>query len=106
MPRNTGRLSALNGGEGNPNFGKHHSAKTREIMSAQKMMTDPKSRWSWEYRARKAWKEARGPIPAGMLIHHIDENIKNYHTDNLMMITRAEHNKIHKTKAGRGQAQW
>lgn len=64
-------------------------------------MVNPKARGSWQERARKAWAGTRGAIPAGMLIHHIDGNYKNNRPDNLAMITRAEHNTVHKTKAAR-----
>ena len=61
-------------------------------------MINPTSRGPWQERARRGWVKAQGPIPAGMLIHHIDGNYKNNHPDNLSMITRAKHNTIHKTK--------
>lgn len=45
---------------------------------------------------RWVWEQANGPIPKGLIIHHIDGDITNNDITNLMMLTRKEHNKIHK----------
>ena len=82
-------------GENNPHFGKPPSAETRKKISESLTMTNPRARTSWQERARKAWTEAQGPILEGMLIHHIDGNYKNNSLNNLIMITRGEHRKIH-----------
>lgn len=33
--------------------------------------------------------------PKGLIVHHIDENIQNNHPNNLMIVTKAQHNAIH-----------
>lgn len=45
--------------------------------------------------ARWVWEQNNGPIPIGMAIHHIDQNPLNNDISNLMMLTCAEHSKIH-----------
>lgn len=43
----------------------------------------------WQYHNQK-------PFPKGYILHHIDENEDNQDIDNLQMMTRAEHNRLHK----------
>lgn len=47
------------------------------------------------YRHREVWEAAYGPIPPGMVIHHIDHDRCNNRLDNLAMMDRATHNRIH-----------
>jgi len=49
----------------------------------------------WRYRARLMWEAANGPIPAGRLIHHRNEDPFDDRLDNFQMVTRAEHARIH-----------
>jgi hypothetical protein len=51
----------------------------------------------WRYRSRIVWAEANGPIPRRMLIHHRNENPMDDRLENLQMVTRSEHMKIHST---------
>jgi hypothetical protein len=41
------------------------------------------------------WETANGPIPAGHVIHHIDEDPRNNDIGNLQLMTRAAHSKLH-----------
>lgn len=45
---------------------------------------------------RYVWEQANGPIPKNMVVHHKDFNRGNWSLDNLEMLTRAEHMKLHK----------
>jgi hypothetical protein len=51
----------------------------------------------WRYRSRIVWAAANGPIPAGILIHHDNEDPMDDRLENLMPVTRAEHARIHST---------
>ena len=46
---------------------------------------------------RLIYEEANGKIPEGEIIHHIDGNPLNNNLNNLLMVSRSEHNKIHHT---------
>ena len=50
---------------------------------------------NWRYRARLTWEAANGPIPAGRLVHHRNEDPFDDRLENLQMVTRAEHARIH-----------
>ena len=54
----------------------------------------------WRYRARLTWVEHNGYIPEGMLIHHINEDPHDDRIENLQLVTRKEHIRIHKPKLG------
>lgn len=41
------------------------------------------------------WETANGPIPVGYELHHIDCNKHNNDLENLMLVTRSEHQRIH-----------
>ena len=45
---------------------------------------------------RLIYEDYHGKIPKGMQIHHIDGDTKNNDISNLMAVSIAEHNKIHK----------
>lgn len=45
----------------------------------------------WRERAKVVWEEANGPIPRGMVIHHIDRDPLNDALGNLQAMTRREH---------------
>lgn len=34
-------------------------------------------------------------IPSGHVVHHIDRNKRNFRKNNLMIMTRSEHSKLH-----------
>ena len=42
------------------------------------------------------WEEANGAIPKGFIIHHKDKNKESYKLSNLELMTRSDHNKVHK----------
>lgn len=46
-------------------------------------------------RAVYVWEKYNGPIPKGYVIHHKDENHHNDNIENLQLVTRSEHGKIH-----------
>jgi hypothetical protein len=41
------------------------------------------------------YKEFNGPILEGYIVHHLDHNPLNNNPSNLVLVTRAEHNRIH-----------
>lgn len=49
------------------------------------------------YLHREVWAAANGPIPAGMQIHHLDENNANNALGNLQALTSKEHAAMHWT---------
>ena len=44
---------------------------------------------------RLVWEKAHGPIPIGMIIHHKDGDKMNNKIENLKMMTKGEHIKLH-----------
>lgn len=47
------------------------------------------------YEHRRVWAEANGPIPDGFHVHHIDEDRSNNAIENLALVSKAEHRRIH-----------
>lgn len=47
---------------------------------------------------RDVWVYHNGPIPKGYVIHHIDLNKANNKVENLQMMSKQEHNRLHRTK--------
>lgn len=41
------------------------------------------------------WERHNGSVPKGMIVHHKDEDKMNWNIDNLELLTRSEHIKIH-----------
>lgn len=56
----------------------------------------------WRYRARVVWESANGPIPDGFHIHHVNHDAFDDRLENLVLVTRSEHGKIH-TSGRRGE---
>ena len=52
----------------------------------------------WRLRAHVIWENANGPIPRGLLVHHIDKDRLNDSLSNLMLVGRAAHLLIHREK--------
>ena len=46
--------------------------------------------------SRYIWEKYNGTIPKGMFIHHINGNGFDNRIENLQMVTRKEHGKIHR----------
>ena len=49
--------------------------------------------------SRVEWQKIFGPIPMGMIIHHVDGNKRNDNIINLKLVTITEHNRIHRHPA-------
>ena len=50
---------------------------------------------AWLYVHRLEWYKHHGPIPDGYHVHHKDGNRKNWHIDNLELLTAAGHVRQH-----------
>ena len=50
----------------------------------------------YEAEHRIVWKRHKGPIPKGMDIHHKDEDRLNNNIDNLELLSKAEHTRMHR----------
>lgn len=55
------------------------------------MIVDGKTR----QEHRLVWEAAHGTIPDGYEIHHVDGNGHNNSLDNLVLLSRSEHAKLH-----------
>lgn len=49
------------------------------------------------YLHRYIWEQARGPVPKGYVVHHIDHDPENNHIDNLCVMSQSEHMAHHST---------
>lgn len=50
----------------------------------------------WRMRAVVEWEKANGPLPDGLIIHHIDRNSLNDDPLNLQALTRQQHLSEHR----------
>jgi len=50
----------------------------------------------WRLRAKIVWESAHGPIPRGMLVHHINGNQEDDAIVNLVLVSRAVHLNVHR----------
>ena len=48
---------------------------------------------------RVTWEEANGPVPDGYELHHVCENKLCMNIDHLRLVTRSEHQRLHRWKA-------
>ena len=44
---------------------------------------------------RLVYEDAFGPIPEGFCVHHRDNNKENNHPNNLMILSKSHHHKLH-----------
>ena len=49
----------------------------------------------WKYRARAVWEQAFGPLLRTQIIHHRNGDPFDDRLENLQMVTRAEHARLH-----------
>jgi hypothetical protein len=53
------------------------------------------NKYHTKYKHRDLWEEVNGTIPKGMIVHHKDGDPRNTVIENLELLTRSEHAKIH-----------
>lgn len=41
------------------------------------------------------WEQVNGPKPEGMFLHHIDKDRSNWNINNLQLLSRSDHQRIH-----------
>lgn len=44
------------------------------------------------------WEKANGPIPTGMVVHHLNHNPQDNRLENLALIGHADHSRHHQTE--------
>jgi len=92
----------------------HQPANKLSVGSAviRQARNDTKRKWikvaepnMWILHAIYVWQSARGRIPEGFILHHIDKDTLNDDIDNLCLLTRAAHKNIHKQDLEAGKKQ-
>lgn len=43
----------------------------------------------------EVWERAHGPVPAGHVVHHVDEDKQHNELSNLRLLTHLEHKRLH-----------
>jgi len=106
------KISEATSGERNHNFGKHFTAETRRKMSESTSgEKNPNWKggvkiqngyrvmrvgvWKYKYEHRLVWEKVNGKIPIGCVIHHINENKLDNRIENLQMLSKSGHIKLH-----------
>jgi hypothetical protein len=56
-----------------------------------------------EYENKYIWEKHNGKVPEGYVVHHINFDILDNRLENLMCMSRTEHNKIHKKGGNLGR---
>ena len=69
-----------------------YARKNRDDVRAFIKTAEPNT---WKLRSVAIWEAVNGPIPRGKVIHHIDEDTLNDTIENLQLLSRAEHLKVH-----------
>ncbi|AMK16292.1 HNH endonuclease signature motif containing protein [Methanobrevibacter olleyae] len=44
---------------------------------------------------RLVYEKERGPIPEGFVVHHLDNNKANYDINNLILLSKSNHHRLH-----------
>ena len=53
---------------------------------------------------RRVWEQANGPIPEGLIVHHVNHDKRDNRLVNLALMTRAEHSAHHNNRYSRTKA--
>lgn len=64
--------------------------------TARRWIKVSESRPSWKPYPQWLWESKRGPIPSGMIVHHVDGNALNDSLDNYKLVSRSEHINAHR----------
>lgn len=51
------------------------------------------------YEHREVWELHNGPIPEGMIVHHLNHDPQDNRIENLALMTHAEHSRQHQTES-------
>jgi hypothetical protein len=52
----------------------------------------------WKPFSIFVWEQVNGPVPKELCIHHKDNNALNDNIENLQLVSRAEHQRIHRLR--------
>lgn len=88
----------------------HRSARTASV-GAERVIDDGGLRVmvktaeprTWRMRAVISWESVNGPLPSGMIVHHVDRDTMNDSPHNLEAVTRAQHLLEHRAEMQAGR---
>jgi hypothetical protein len=63
----------------------------------------PEGKIVQKYLHREVWEEHYGPIPPRYIVHHKDGDKSNYNIENLEMMEKGTHIRLHRRDAGEAQ---